>query len=218
MAKLRILMKKEGRSRYISHLDLMRTMRRAFVRAEIPLRHSEGFNPHPIMSFALPLSVCHESDCELLDFEPMITLDADDFKRLCQSLPEGLRVLEIYESPRKFGQIRWLETSCRLIYSNGTPENAVSSLRELFSRESVVIQKRTKRGTDETDIIPMIHQIEITDDGADILIRAVIAAQNPTLNPNGLITAISVSKPELEPTEVSFRRLEVFDGDMKVFR
>ena len=51
----RLLFTKTGRARYISHLDLMRTFQRAFARARIPIKHTEGFNPHPFVSIALPL-------------------------------------------------------------------------------------------------------------------------------------------------------------------
>ena len=214
---MRLLMKKEGLAKYISHLDLMRTMRRAFVRAEIPLRHSEGFNPHPVMAFALPLSVFHDSNCELLDFEPMAGLDTDALKRLCTSLPEGLDVLEIYSSPRKFGQIRWLRSLCTLHYSAGVPDDAVSVLTRRFSAGPLIIHKRTKRGEADMDILPMIHRISFTATENTIAVTAVIAAQNPTLNPAGIVDAIS-QLDGFAPDSAEYRRLEVLDEEFKVFR
>ncbi len=55
--KLRLRFEKTGRAIYISHLDLMRTMQRVFLRADCPLKYSEGFNPHALISILLPLSV-----------------------------------------------------------------------------------------------------------------------------------------------------------------
>ena len=69
MDKLRLRFKKTGRAIYISHLDLMSTIQRAFSRAELPLKYSEGFNPRPQISIALPLSVGTGSLCEILDFK-----------------------------------------------------------------------------------------------------------------------------------------------------
>ena len=66
MAEHRLLFSKTGRARYISHLDLMRTFQRAFFRADIPIKHTEGFNPHAFVSIALPLSVGFSSECEIL--------------------------------------------------------------------------------------------------------------------------------------------------------
>ena len=66
---LRALFQKSGNAVYISHLDLMRLFQRAFKRAGLPLTHTQGFNPRPSVSIALPLSLGVESQCELLDFE-----------------------------------------------------------------------------------------------------------------------------------------------------
>ena len=65
----RMLFEKTGDSVWISHLDLMRVFQRAFRRAGLLLKHSQGFTPRAIVSIALPLSVGMESQCELLDFE-----------------------------------------------------------------------------------------------------------------------------------------------------
>ena len=75
MSKLRLLFVKEGTAAYISHLDLLRTVQRAFPRTELEIKHSQGFHPHPIISIVLPLPVAQSSDCELLDFE--VTQDTD---------------------------------------------------------------------------------------------------------------------------------------------
>ena len=64
----RLLFSKTGRAKYISHLDLMRMFQRAFARAKIPIKHTEGFHPHPFVSIALPLSVGYSSECEILEF------------------------------------------------------------------------------------------------------------------------------------------------------
>ena len=66
---LRMLFSKTGNAIWISHLDTMRLFQRAFKRCGFHLKHTQGFNPRPSVSIALPLSVGVESFCELLDFE-----------------------------------------------------------------------------------------------------------------------------------------------------
>ena len=91
MSKLRLLFVKEGPASYISNLDLLRTVQRAFPRTELDIRHSQGFHPHPIISIVLPLPVGQSSDCELLDFE--VTQETDGAgiaEKLNGGLPEGL--------------------------------------------------------------------------------------------------------------------------------
>ena len=71
----RLLFEKTGNAVWISHLDLMRLFQRAFKRAGLPLTHTQGYNPRPSVSIALPLSVGVESGCELLDFElPLVDI------------------------------------------------------------------------------------------------------------------------------------------------
>ena len=101
MSKLRLLFVKEGPAAYISNLDLLRTVQRAFPRTELDIKHSQGFHPHPIISIVLPLPVCQSSDCELLDFE--VTQDTDGAglaEKLNGGLPEGLRILDCYPALR----------------------------------------------------------------------------------------------------------------------
>ena len=78
----RLLFSKTGRAKYISHLDLMRTFQRAFARAHIQIKHTEGFNPHPFVSIALPLSVGYSSQCEILEFGLMGDMPYDQVPEL----------------------------------------------------------------------------------------------------------------------------------------
>ena len=68
MFKARMKFAKEGRAKYISHLDLMHTMQRAMARCQMPLWFTEGFNQHAYVSVALPLSTGYSGECEFLDF------------------------------------------------------------------------------------------------------------------------------------------------------
>ena len=89
--KLRLRFEKTGRAIYISHLDLMRTMQRVFLRADCPLKYSEGFNPHALISILLPLSVGVGSVCELMDFQLREEADLAALpERLTAVMPEEM--------------------------------------------------------------------------------------------------------------------------------
>ena len=108
--KLRLRFEKTGRAVYISHLDLMHTMQRAFNRAGLPLKYSEGFNPHPQIAIALPLSVGTGSLCEIMDFKLKGEANLQELpERLTAVMPEGIRVLEAYEPQRKVAELKWLQ-------------------------------------------------------------------------------------------------------------
>ena len=99
----RALFEKTGNAIWISHLDLMRVFQRSFKRAGLPLTHTQGFNPRPSVSIALPMSVGVESRCELLDFdlEGEKIANEEIQHRLNQSLVDGVRVLAVYDAANK---------------------------------------------------------------------------------------------------------------------
>lgn len=217
MNNCRILFEKVGRAKYISHLDLMRTITRAFIRAGIKIKHTEGFNPHPYMTFALPLSVCVESVCELVDFVLINDIPEEELtERLNSVLPEGIRMIKAFKSEKKFKEIKWLKVRGELTY----PDTAcrADALNEFFSKDEIIIQKKTKRGMADTDIVTCIKEISFTDKGDFVEMQAVLAAQNPSLNPEHLITALRTHVPELAPLSNSFYRLEIYDEEMNIFR
>lgn len=217
---LRLLFNKTGRSVWISHLDLMRLFQRAFKRADLPLTHTQGFNPRPSVSIALPLSVGVESHCELLDFELDVDVSCDEIcQRLNQSLVEGVRVVKVYENGRKIRDLNLLRCALTLQYDQGVPENCVGILEDLFSQTSVIVPKKTKNGIQDQDIIPMIREISITQiSSREVEINCLICCQNPTLNPMQLPAAIAIYKPEYAPDFTHCVRVEIFDINQQIFR
>ncbi len=216
----RLLIRKDGRARYISHLDIMRTMQRAFVRAGVAIKHTEGFNPHPYISFALPLPLGTGSDCELMDFELRGGTALEDVPGLLNpKLPEGITVLKAYRSDRKFKQICWLQVQIGLEYDNGISDNDYDRLRALYDSDPLVVDKRSKRGVSAVDIRPLYRKPEwLRVSANELRIVARLAAQEPSLSPATFVSAIAQRLPELAPDFASIRRLEVFDRDDKVFR
>jgi len=219
MDNLRLRFSKTGRAVYISHLDLMRTMQRAFLRAGMPLKYSEGFNPHAQISFALPLSVGTASLCDLMDFHlnGFMSLSEIPF-RLNRALPEGIEVLEAYEWENKFKNIKWLDVEGIFEYDNRSPSEMLPGLMDFFARDSIVIKKKTKSGVNDTDIAPAIRSITFDAGEGIVTLKALISAQEPTLNPELLPSALEQLAPELKPDFASFTRMQIYDADMRIFR
>lgn len=219
MDKLRLRFKKTGRAIYISHLDLMKTVQRAFSRAGYVLKYSEGFNPRPQLSFALPLSVGTGSVCELLDFKLKDEAAIEDMpSRLTAALPEGIEIIEVYEPTRKVSEIKWLEISGIMEYDDKNVAEMAEKLSAFYAADEIVIIKRTKRGEAETDIKSAIHSIEFTPAEGGVQVHAVISAQEPTLNPELLTDALRQKAPQLTPDFAKYTRLETYDAQMTVFR
>ena len=93
MVKYAICFSKSGMIRYTSHLDMLRLFKRAFRRAGIEIRYSQGFNPHPKMGFAQPLSLGYLADGEYLEFETESPVSSKLLKEdLQEDLPEGVGI------------------------------------------------------------------------------------------------------------------------------
>ena len=217
----RLLFTKTGESVWMSHLDLMRLFQRAFKRAGLHLTHTQGYNPRPSVSIALPLSVGVESVCELLDFE----LEGDELsckeitERLNHVLVEGVKVLRTYPNGMKLKNLSLLRSTITMEYDAGVPTGAVDALRNLFSRETLPVEKKGKNGPVEQDVIPMIRTLQMMQDDAQTIRMDVLACcQNPSLNPMQLVAAISHYTPELAPNFAKCRREEIYESEEKIFR
>lgn len=218
---LRALFEKTGNAVYISHLDLMRLFQRAFKRAGLPLTHTQGFNPRPSVSIALPLSLGVESVCELLDFdlEGQIPSHEEIAAKLNGALVDGVKVLSVYDDAKKIKHLALLDCAVILEYDAEIPAGAEEKLAELFAREEVAVEKKSKNGSTVQNIIPMIRRINaerISD--RELELKARICCQNPALNPMQLSAAISKYIPELTPDFVRCRRVEIYDTNETVFR
>ena len=217
----RLLFEKTGSAVWMSHLDLMRLFQRAFKRAELPLTHTQGFNPRPSVSIALPLSVGIESSCELLDFD----LDGEAIpeeeikRRLNEKLVEGVRVLDVYTGGQKIKYLALLDCCLTLQYDGGVPEGAAEKITALLSREEVTVTKKSKSGNTEQNIIPMIRKAAVRETNQNTLtVQARICCQNPSLNPMQIAFAIEKYLPECTPSFVECSRMEIYDQKEQQFR
>ena len=218
----RLLFAKTGRARYISHLDLMGTFQRAFFRAGIEIKHTEGYNRHPFVSIALPLSVGFSSECEILEFGLMGDIPHEEVpQRLTDVMPEGIIIQKCYPVERKLKELSHLNYIINMEYAEGRPTEVEVALREFLTRESHVMRKKSKKakcGYTEFDLIPLVHSFGLECHRDSITLDAILAAQNPGLNPEFIRLAFCEAYPEYTPDFVSFHRREVLDGTMSVFR
>lgn len=215
----RLKFTKSGRAIYLSHLDLMRTMQRVFLRADLPLKYSQGFNPHAQISIPLPLSIGTSSECEVMDFKLIEKLDLSKIpEMLNRTMPEGIEVLEAYKAETKCKNIKWIHVEGRFEYDDGDITEIKTGIENFFSEDSIVIEKRTKRGMKEMDIAHAIKSINFACAERAVTFHAIISALEPTLNPTHLVTALKQLKPDLEPDFAEFNRKQIYDRDMNIFR
>jgi hypothetical protein len=126
--------------------------------------------------------------------------------------------LAVYDSEIKTKYMEELQAELRLFYDAGVPDTAVQELSELLARKELFIEKRTKRGMEETDIRPLIHSVTIHAEDKALRLDCRVSAQNPPLNPMLLLTAMERYLPHLQPDFAKCRRIEIYGADGNPFR
>ena len=211
--KIRLVFKKDGKLKFISHLDLIRTMKGAFSRAEIPIYYSEGFNPHPKMVFSLPLSIGCESVCEYLDIKLNSPMDEKELlERLNAQFPPELKFTDVYERTTEFTSIASAEYVITL-YENVTAQDVNKALEG-----PVIVTKKSKKGMIDVDLKNGIHSILVAQEDGAVKIKATLGAkQDGYVNPDLLIKGIG-TKLGMEFWDYDIIRTAVYSDSGKLFR
>ena len=213
---------KEGRAKYISHLDLMHTMQRAMARCQMPLWFTEGFNQHAYVSVALPLSTGYSGECEFLDFNiTSESVPVNAVEALNDVFPEGLRAIEIYplaDGGMKVGAIAWSQYRITWGFESPVPAGVIQDVRALFARPVVEILKKSKRGEKTVNMRDLMRDLTITEDGEDVVALVTTAAGNDNMSPEYLTRAIRQYLPQYEIPFTAYHRMNVFTADGTPFR
>ena len=222
---VRVAFRKTGSLSFISHLDLLRTVSRLLVRADIGVYYTEGFNPHPKLAFALPLSVGTESVSELFDIKVMGE-EADYgmiLRNLRREAPPELEITDAYAPVRKFRDIAFAEYDI-VLHHRGIPDDAESIIDGMMA-DPIVELKRTKSGERECDIRPFIASLECGRNGDDLSIKTRLSADSEHyLNPEYIVKAVKRSLG-LEEDDIApggdwytILRTGIFDNNGDAFR
>ncbi len=217
MDNIRVFYNKVGRSKYISHLDVNRCMQRALKRTNLDVWYTQGFNPHMYITFPMPISLGFQSVCECMDFRLNKSVPLEEIKeRLNSVLPEGMEVTSVNIPVMKPEKIARIEYGIILSSEEVSSEKLMNDFNAFFSKETIIVEKKTKKGVSELDIKPHIHLMSTSDLGDDkIKIRATFTAGimfniNPTLLINAFVFSVSYDVFTLDITK---KRLITDDGE-----
>ncbi len=216
MKNVRLFYTKTGRMRFVSHLDMTRFAARIIKKAGLPIWYTDGFNPHPYITFALPLSLGFESDYEIMD----IRLTDDDYPLdgICDTLnsvcPEYIHFFGVSEPIQKVGNIAF--ASFNIEFDDGGEMSKPFSA--FLKRDSIICKKKTKKGGEkEIDLIPKIKEYEIKTEQNTKLRIVLPAGGADNLNPELLINAFFDSG-ESNYYCYSVTRTAILDGESKLFK
>lgn len=193
MYDLRLYISKKGRIKFVSHLDMFRLMQRAVRRAEIPLWYTEGFNPHPYISFLLALSLGVESEGEPVDIRIVGDMLPEEVQeRLNRCMPEGLKVEKAVMPFNKSSEIAFASYD---VYYLKEDVN-VNELFDALTSGELTCEKSGKSGGKKViktvDVSSHIKKFVFDSDNEDIKLQVILPAGSTfNLNPIQLSQAVS---------------------------
>lgn len=220
MRCVRVWFKKMGMSRYVSHLDLMRAMTRSVRRAEVPLWYTEGFNPHPYLTFALPLSLGMESLYESMDIRIEGEHSNEEiFDLMKNSMPPGIEILSVEDPVDDPKTIAFGEFD--LLFDCENPEKLSLLIKEMLSSDELIVQKLGKQGRKKVlkdiNLLEHLNSYSVSHSSGRVKLTVVFPAGSTTnINPTLLSDEIEKRSEEDICTFVVRKRL--MKADMENFR
>ena len=184
---IRIFFVKEGPSKYMSHLDLMRCMTRTIRRAGVPIWYTEGFNPHPFMTFAMPLSLGTSGLCETMDVRMTTDMPFEEVKsRLNEALCEGIRVTKVDYQVQKATAIQSAVYRITLTSDGFSGMQLRDEIEKYLSQDTITVQKKNKKKQlVDMDVKPHILSYDVTDGGNCAVLSIQLPAGNDVnINPS----------------------------------
>ncbi|MCD5415035.1 MAG: TIGR03936 family radical SAM-associated protein [Clostridiales bacterium] len=220
MLRIRCRFSKKDDMIFTSHLDLVKFFGRAMRRANIPIAYSQGFNPHPIMSFATALGIGVASNAEYLDIQLDKEIEADAFtKSLNDTLPKGLSIWACKYIDKSEKSLMSIVN--RSVYAiemklkNKTTQKSIEKEVEKFLEQDSIIYikerkkknkwKRNKKSI-EMNIRELIYGIEVMSliEGKIIMKMSLAAGSENNLKPEVVISKLN-EMSEVSAIEDSIR-------------
>ncbi len=209
MRPVRVFYNKTGKLKYISHLDINRVMLRMVRRAHIDVWFTEGFNRHPYINFALPLSLGFESESEAVDMRINDDMSDDEImQRLSAVAPDGMKITAVKEPVKKFSEIAYADFTVKI------NRECSNELKSFLAQPEILVDKTTKKGgTRQIDLKQKIKKYSVESaEGNTILNITLPAGSQDNINPNLILNAFSADLPIS-----SIVRRFIYDSDMNIF-
>jgi radical SAM-linked protein len=219
MYDLRLFLSKKGRIKFVSHLDMFRMMQRTVRRADIPLWYTEGFNPHPYMTFLMPLPLGQSGMKEPLDIRIEGEMSFGEIKkRLNSVMPEGIEIVDVAKPEHKPNEIDAAEYELDIRFEDAVKAEAFSSGAEKIIEGGVLnAEKRSKKGIKTVNLCELVRSFEATAQGETVFIKTVLAAGNTVnLNAELLLNAL-LSELSAEDIDRNIVRTKLLREDLSIF-
>ncbi|MEG1846183.1 MAG: TIGR03936 family radical SAM-associated protein [Oscillospiraceae bacterium] len=220
MQNIRIFFTKTGMAKYISHLDLMRCIMRAIKRANLPIWYTEGYNPHPFMTFALPLPLGTESLCECVDIKLKEEIKSEDIIKLMNDvLPVDIKVTKAAEPVLNPREIAFADYKITFYTDNSKSLNEY--LETILNKDEILAEKKSKKGKNkifkQINLKEQIKSFSVANEEKAVIINTVLnAGSSNNLNPT-LLTDTLIKNFDKEIECIDIVKLNIYTELMKEF-
>ncbi len=215
---IRFQYSKTGMMKYLGHLDLIRFFERAFRRLKLPLAFSQGFHPHPKMTFGGPLSVGVSSEYEIMEVELDGAVDVASFMaRFNEFSPAGLKLID-YRAVQKATSL--MHAVALIRYRVDLPVGSCNLVSAFQAAETIILRKQNKkRRWVDKDLKPFVADIVAcgSQDGVDRYIISTHSFDSGSAKPRDVI-AILCRDSALDIHAVSITRTVLFFNDDGQYR
>lgn len=202
--KLRVRLSKTGMARFFSHLDLQRTLERILRRAGLPIAYSQGFSPHPRISFGSALATGTSSEGEFIDVELAQPMEPEAFVAQANAhCPQGFAFMEARPVEGKSDSLMALINAAeyRLTLTGDAPERLQAGVDALLAAETVEVTKEGRTGPRQVNIRPQVYALEVTGPGE---LRAVVqTGPQGNLKPDDLVNGLRTLASDLDEMALS---------------
>jgi radical SAM-linked protein len=212
--KIRLKFIKQGQVKFVGHLDIIRMFQRAIKIARIPIAYSQGFNPHSLVYFAMPLSVGVDSVGEYMDIVTSTDIDPVKVREMLNNvLTEGIQIIDGFVVEEDNTSLMSLVDAAEyeIVISRANFDSlCVQDIRNKLSGEELITEKKGKKGIKPVNIKPLIVEYSIDEAEKDITIHLkVLAGSSENLSPNLFLKAV-LDKCTLEDKCISITRKELY--------
>lgn len=178
---IRLKFERLGPVKYLGHLDMLRYFQKAVMRSRLPIRYSEGFNPHQIMSFAYPLGVSMETKGDYMDIDLVeddsfcfhneaekIKYEENIVQAMNNVMHEGISICQASIVPdNELNAMASVYAADYDVFVMNTEELSDELLQKFMSQDSIIVKKEGKKGNiKEVDIKEGIMELRLNQDNS----------------------------------------------------
>jgi len=225
--KLRARLAKQHLTRFLGHLDLQRTIERSLRRAALPVAYTQGFSPHPRISFASALATGTSSEGEFVDIDLSADMEPEAFRSQANRFfPTGLSFPEVRLAPENGDSLFSLVNAAdyRLTFGVHTADVLAAAIAAFMERDVVEVEKEGKRGARMVNIREQVYELRVEAvlpnpgaTGAVVNVRALLqSGSQGSLKPEALLEGLVKVEPGLEGVQLlNTHRLMIYRRNLE---